>query len=169
MWPKPNYGKSSFDGLTGVRGRWCEPSRSWPRAGWATGRVELNCNGSRTTPSTPYCPAVYPVGKSLAQWKLERNCSADQKRWSSHKPSQYLNIITWVIYSGLIIQQKIHKKSTLPYVVVHVSQFQVSQSNGRNRLLESAQFDSVTISCAADRGHWLFFSLLFLFWNAKQF
>ena len=39
-------------------------------------------------------------------------------------------------------------QSTLPSVVDHVSQFQLSQSYGRDRLLESAQFDSVTISCA---------------------
>ena len=54
-------------------------------------------------------------------------------------------------------------QSTLPYVVDHVSQFQLSQSHGRDRLLESAQFDSVTISCAADSGHWLFFPCFFSF------
>ena len=46
---------------------------------------------------------------------------------------------------------------------------QLSQSYGRDRLPESGQFYFVAISCAADSGHWLFFSLLFLFWNAKQF
>ena len=42
-------------------------------------------------------------------------------------------------------------------------QFQISQSYGRDRLLEPAHFDSVTISCAADSGHWLFFPCLFSF------
>ena len=59
--------------------------------------------------------------------------------------------------------QNIRIQSTLPYVVGHVNQFQLSQSYGRDRLPESAQFDSVTISCAADSGHWLLFSLRFLF------
>ena len=54
-------------------------------------------------------------------------------------------------------------QSTLPYVVGHVSQFQLSQSYGPDRLLESAQFDSVTSSCAADSGRWLFFRCFFSF------
>ena len=54
-------------------------------------------------------------------------------------------------------------QSTLPYVIGHVSQFQLSQSYGRVRLLESGQFDSVVISCAADSGHWLFFPCFFFF------
>ena len=48
-------------------------------------------------------------------------------------------------------------------MVGHVSQCQLSQSYGRDRLPESAQFDSVTISCAADSGHWLFFPCFFSF------
>ena len=61
----------------------------------------------------------------------------------------------------------LHVQSMLSYVVSHVSQFQLSQSYGRDRLLQSAQFDSVTISCAADSGHWLFFSLLFSLFKCK--
>ena len=53
-------------------------------------------------------------------------------------------------------------QSTLPYVVGHVSQFPLSQSYGRDRLPESAQFDSFTTSCAADSGHGLFFSFFSL-------
>ena len=54
-------------------------------------------------------------------------------------------------------------QSTVPYVVDHVSQFQLSQSYVRDRLLESGQFDSFTISCAADSGYWLFFRCFFSF------
>ena len=48
-------------------------------------------------------------------------------------------------------------------MVGHVSQFQLSQSYGRNGLLESAQFDSITISCAVDSGRWLFLFCYFFF------
>ena len=58
-------------------------------------------------------------------------------------------------------------QSTLSYFVGHVSQFQLSQSHGRDRLLETAQFDSVTISCAAHSGHWLFLSFFLLFLKCK--
>ena len=53
-----------------------------------------------------------------------------------------------------VVRKNWAMQSTLPYVVGHVSQFQLSQSYGRDRLLESAQFDSVTISYAADIGQW---------------
>ena len=48
-------------------------------------------------------------------------------------------------------------------MVGHVSQFQLSRSYGRDRLPESTHFDSVTISCAAGSGHWLFFRCFSLF------
>ena len=59
---------------------------------------------------------------------------------------------------------------TLPCVVDDVSQLQLSQSYGRDRLLESDQirlcYDQL---CCTTVGTGYFFSLLFLFWNAKQF
>ena len=59
-------------------------------------------------------------------------------------------------------------QSTLPSVVGDVSRFQLSQSYARDRLLESGQFDSVTISCAANSGHWLFFPCFFSFEMQKN-
>ena len=70
---------------------------------------------------------------------------------------------TYLICATHFREWRMFVQSTLSFVIGHVSQFRLSQSHGRDRLLESAQFDSVTISCTVDSGHWLFFFLLFLF------